>query len=217
MAHRRETLEIDRRSALTRYVVAGLAYPVGSFGANGSFAGLYAVLGERLARYEPTFYEDGWVTLRLRPGGRADRGGNGVLAPMDRAHGTRLFRIYFAWQAAVKRSGADLVRCAGLNASPAQRSACYAAAGAGFRRSHLRVDSALRDVLATLRGGCRELGGLALDGASTYVADFEQVRRAGQRGAPPELSRAASRLQRDFFDLDLPGRLGRFLVLCYPR
>ncbi len=195
------------------YLVTGLLAPVGFLGEHATYRAYQQDVERRLLLYQPTFYDDGWIVLRRRPGG-VQSGTNGVLTPLARGAADRLVAIYTAWEAGFAAADVQFLGCAATRGrgDPAVR-ACLAAAAAGLLVAERRLDPALGAALAGVGGGCAQLGALARAGAAGVAADARALRAAD----PARLVGALDAFAVDVNDRDLPGRLTRFVMLCYPR
>ncbi|MGI8800964.1 MAG: DUF2079 domain-containing protein [Solirubrobacteraceae bacterium] len=206
LATRQAAYELDPKvgNPPGAYLVTGLVAPVGNLGEHVDYRGYQQDVARRLPLYEPTFYEDGWIVLRMRPGGAAT-GGTGVLTPLDRAPAGRLLAEYPPWQAAFAGAESRLLGCAATR--QADVAACARLTTAAFLAEQARLDRTLRAALPAAVGGCRQLGDLARQGAEQLAVDVRRI------GAKPALYAFAA----DVNDRDLPGRFTRFLLLCDPR
>jgi len=215
LATRAATYELDPHTANPSgaYLITGLVQQVGNLHEYKSYRAYQQDVESRLPFYEPVFYEAGWMVLRLRPDG-INSATNGVLHPLPRAPANQLLHTYFVWQATLTQTAIRLLDCG----VPQQRSeptarVCYSHTGSAFFSAEALLDRQLSTVLPGVTGGCRQLGDLARGAASQVAADIQRFHLAGIRQAAAALQSSAH----DINDLDLPGRLARFMILCYPR
>jgi uncharacterized membrane protein len=219
LAMRPHTFELARQSGNVEYILAGIITPVGSNSPDGraTFRQLQNNVTTRLLLYEPIFYRDGWVVLKLRPGG-GNSGGNGVMKPLPRLPAQRISVLHEHWQAAFGRVNRQLSACGSrVGADPAHAPACFAAIGPEFGQVQAALDAELARALPTATGGCRQLGDLARFGAAQTARDVTNLRAAGGDPHSRRFDRAVRSYTADVNHFDLPGRLTRFVVLCYPR
>jgi len=215
LATRAATYELDPHTGNVpgAYLITGLVQQVGNLHEYKSYRAYQQDVERRLPLYEPAFYEDGWMVLRLRPRG-INSGTNGILRPLPRAPANQLLHTYFAWQATLTQTAIRLLECG----VPQKRNeptatACYSHTGPSFFAAEALLDRQLSTVLSGVTGGCLSLGDLARMAASQVAADIQRFHGAGIRQAAAALQSSAH----DINDLDLPGRLARFMILCYPR
>lgn len=218
LAHRENLREIDPRFGPTEYLLTNVVTPVGAPGAGGSYRAQQIPAAAALARDYPVYYEDGWVLARRRPSGAAGLHPSGLaLAPLTKPRARRLLGLYVVWEKARVQAFVSLARCSALRLRrDASAPGCFAAIGADFRARESEVVSTLAGVTPTLQGGCRELAALSTGAVSRVARDFEAARAGGGATGRSQLIRAGQRLSRDTDGADLPGRFGRFLVLCSP-
>jgi hypothetical protein len=220
LATRPHVFELARQSGNAEYVLAGIITPVGSNSPDGraTYRQLQNNVTLRLLYYEPTFYRDGWVVLRLRPGG-VNSGSNGVLRPLPRATADRLAAAERHWRLAFGQNNRRLSRCGPLvGRHPAAASACFAAIPGELETAQAQLDPELAAALPAATGGCRQLATLSRYGAAQTTRDVTALRTAGRADPRSRHFRHAVKAYTDDVNnLDLPGRLIRFVVLCYPR
>lgn len=219
VATRPRSYELARQSGNVQYIVAPLITPVGSNSPDGraTFRQLENNVLIRLLFYEPIYYRDGWVVLRLRPNG-ANSGGNGVLRPLPRPTAERIGALEREWKGTFGTINRRLSACGPLvGRHPQAAAACFTAIGPDLEAVQAQLDPELARTLRQATGGCRQLGELARFGAAQTTRDVAELRTSGASPRSRRFDRAVRAYTADVNDFDLPGRLTRFVVLCYPR
>src|SRR5947209_19251421 len=213
--HRTSAAEIYT-NGMADYLVTNVSQPVENTApsAGVTWAQFGLVVAKHLQAMTPVYYNRGWVVARRPPAGQPPS--NGVLIPLARSTAHSLAVTDFAWRVALGYAFARLQACSILAAHGDPRaSGCVSTALNEARPKEVTLSRALGTARAV--GGCRELQRVAADATGQVAADLGRLGRSVATRRTTALQADGVRLRYDFYDLDLPGRLDRFLILCSPR
>jgi hypothetical protein len=140
--------------------------------------------------------------------------GNGVLTPMPATAANLIRRRIQSLLAGY----VNLLGCSRLwTANDPTAGACFLAVKRHYDRRERRLIGAVAAVQPQLRGACGQLALISIEVAGELAQDVAQLAAAGASPDRRALPAAAAAVGVAANNLDLEGRLERFVVLCAPR
>jgi len=215
-SQRNQIYLLSRFRGVSDYLLAPVGRPVGDGTGFADQDALGNSIDADLELVTPVYYDDGWLVARKPPPGQ--RPTNGVLAPMDAGQGMVAGAAAHAWVVRISIAGARFGTCSAIWRSDRARAArCFAVALRGFHARVLDLATTLTSVVASLRGGCHQLGGLAQVASAHLSADLTRFVAAANATSPLPLAAATRTFVTDYYDRDLSGIFNRFFILCTSR
>jgi uncharacterized membrane protein len=216
-SERNYIFQINDQHSTPQYLLANVVHPTCcGVGGNGTYAVLGQVLNKDLALMTPVYYDSGWVVARLPAAGHAPT--NGVIAPLPAATAQKVDKLANRWTIQLDTTLKGNFACyEQWEKSGPRAAACFDATDSPFERDQTRLARAIHASRPTLQSACSQLATAALETTHLLALDLRQAASAASSPDRTALPSALGRANTDDTNLDLPGQLGHFLILCTPR